>query len=115
MHISSRLFLSILLAGASIASSEVRISTAEALDKATVKPKPEYPAVARQMKVSGKVEVEVSIAPDGSVADAKALSGNPLLTGPTVSTLKRWKFTPFKENGEPAKAVTVLNFSFGAQ
>lgn len=49
------------------------------------------------MMVTGKVEIEVTIAPEGSVEDAKPISGNPLLTAPTISTLKKWKFNPVKE------------------
>lgn len=93
-------------------AADLKISASEALEKATVKPKPEYPALARQMRIVGKADIEVAIAPDGTVEDAKPVGGNPLLTGPTITTLKKWKFTPFKNNGEPSRATTVLTFNF---
>jgi len=99
------------LAG-SIAFAEVRVSGAEAAKAAVQKPQPEYTAIARQMKVSGKVEVEASIALDGSVESVRVISGNPLLTASTVTAVKKWKFTPFQEKGTPAKAVAVLAFDF---
>ena len=100
-----------LLAG-SIAFGEVRVSGADAMKAAVQKPQPEYTTIARQMKVAGKVEVEASIAMDGSVESVRVISGNPLLTASTVAAVKKWKFTPFQENGAPAKAVAVLAFDF---
>ncbi len=90
----------------------MRVSTSDALKAATSKPTPEFSAVAKQMKVSGKVEVEVNIATDGTVEGVKVLTGNPLLTGPTISAVKRWKFTPFTANGESVKAVATISFDF---
>jgi protein TonB len=85
---------------------------AEAVKAATVKPSPEYSAIARQMKVSGRVEVEITVAPSGEVESVRALSGNPLLTTSAIAAVKKWKFTPFTENGAAAKAVIALSFDF---
>ena len=92
--------------------ADMRVPTADAIKAATNKPSPEYSPIARQMKVAGRVEIEVIIAMDGSVESVKALSGNPLLTQSATSTVKKWKFNPFTSNGEPTKAVTVLGFDF---
>lgn len=96
------------LAGA----ADLRVSTPDALKAAIKKQQPEYPSVARQMKVGGKVEVDVIIDAEGNVADVKILSGNALLTGAVVNAVKRWKFTPFTQNGAPAKAIAALDFDF---
>src|SRR5919107_653717 len=90
---------------AAICAAEMRIPMTEAMKAATVKPSPEYSSVARQMKVSGKVEVEATVATTGEVESVRAVSGNPLLTSSAVAAVKKWKFTPFTENGAPAKAV----------
>lgn len=92
--------------------AEMRIGPAEAMKSATSKVQPQYPSVARQMKIAGHVEVEAVIGPDGSVASAKALSGNPMLTQPAISAVEKWKFNPFTSNGEPTKAVVTLGFDF---
>ncbi len=92
--------------------AEVRVTTAEAVKSALTKPTPEYSTVARQMKVVGKVEVEATVGTDGSVETVKVLTGNPLLTGSTVNAVKKWKFTPFTENGEPSRAIATLTFDF---
>lgn len=92
--------------------AEVRIGSGEAMKAATSKVQPQYPAIARQMKIAGHVEVEAVVGPDGSVASAKAVSGNPMLTQPAISAVEKWKFTPFTSNGEPTKAVVTLAFDF---
>src|ERR1700732_2068708 len=41
--------------------------------------KPEYPQVARQMRVTGTVRLEATVAPDGKGRDTKGVGGGPLL------------------------------------
>ena len=55
---------------------------------AVAKPAPEYTSIARQMKVAGHVEIEAVISSDGSVEDATAVTGNPLLTQSAVNAVK---------------------------
>jgi protein TonB len=100
----------LLLAG--LAFAEVRVTTTEAMKAAVSKPQPEYSAVARQMKISGKVAVEAVVNTAGAVESVKAVTGNPLLTQSAISAVQKWKFTPFAENGAPAKAIVTLTFDF---
>src|SRR5436190_13559487 len=93
-------------------SADIRIGMADAVKAATSKVQPQYPAVARQMKISGHVEIEAVIGPDGSVDSAKAVSGNPMLTQPAIAAVEKWKFSPFTSNGEATKAVVTLGFDF---
>jgi TonB family protein len=92
--------------------AETRVASEAALSAAVDKPSPIYPAVAKQMKIVGHVEVEVSINTNGTVSDAKAVSGNPILTRAAIDAVRRWKFTPFVENGVSVPAVAVLKFDF---
>jgi TonB family protein len=89
-----------------------RLTHDEAVRAATAKPQPDYPVVAKQLRISGNVEVEVSIDPSGAVDGIKVLTGNPALTGGLASTLKRWHFEPILQDGKPTRAVAVLSFSF---
>ncbi|MEZ5355952.1 MAG: energy transducer TonB [Bryobacteraceae bacterium] len=94
------------------ARGEVHVAASQALAAAVNKPQPEYNSLARQMKVTGDVAVEVRIAPSGAVDQVKALSGNALLSSGVVRTLKKWRFKPFEQDGKPAVAVTTLRFNF---
>jgi TonB family protein len=94
------------------AAGEVRVPMSEALKAATNKVQPTYSPVARQMKVSGQVQIEATIDTDGNVEEAKPVSGNPLLTSSAVAAVQKWKFTPFTAEGKPSKAVVTLAFDF---
>ena len=47
--------------------------------KVKSKTNPVLPDVARRMSITGKVKLEVTIAPDGHVKSVRALGGHPLL------------------------------------
>ncbi len=90
----------------------VRISESDARRAAVKRVEPEYPAMARQVRLSGQVQVDVLIDVNGAVEKCTVLKGNVLLSNSAVSALKKWKFTPFSSAGQPAKAVTSITFDF---
>jgi protein TonB len=90
----------------------IRISDADAQKAAISKSSPEYPAMAKQMRVAGPVTVEAEVTPDGEVGKVQPVSGNALLSSAAVSAVKKWKFKPFMAEGKPAKAVVRLSFNF---
>ncbi|MGH9825491.1 MAG: energy transducer TonB, partial [Blastocatellia bacterium] len=38
---------------------------------------PDYPSLARQMNITGKVKIEVTVAPDGHVKSTRPVGGSP--------------------------------------
>lgn len=61
-----------------------------------------YPDLARRMNVTGKVKIEIVIAPDGRV-----IGGHPLLIRPSVLAVKEWKFFP-----AAAETTQMVEFEF---
>ncbi|WP_433967609.1 energy transducer TonB [Tunturiibacter gelidiferens] len=55
---------------------------------------PNYPAVARRMRVEGPVVVELTAMPDGSVKNVHAVSGHPLLMQAAEDCVSHWRFLP---------------------
>jgi len=55
---------------------------------------PVYPELARRMRISGVVHIAVNVAADGSVKNAKATDGNPMLTPAAEEAVRKWKFVP---------------------
>jgi outer membrane biosynthesis protein TonB len=53
----------------------------EIVRRAKFKVQPAYPALARKMNISGVVKIEVVVAPNGSVKDARVVGGHPVLAG----------------------------------
>ena len=77
--------------------------------------RPVYPAIAQSARIQGVVILEVTIAPDGAVADAKILRSIPLLDDAAVEAVRQWKFTPTLLNGVPVPVImtVTVNFSMG--
>ena|SRR5450432_2594993 len=73
---------------------------------------PDYPAVARQIRLTGSVELEVLVDTGGVVEKVTVVRGNTLLTGPSLQAIKKWKFKPFGTGTEPAKAAGPIRFTF---
>jgi TonB family protein len=68
--------------------------------------KPDYPQVARQLRVTGTVRLEATVAPDGKVRDTKVLGGSPLLVQEAVIAVKKWKYE--EASKETVESVEVV-------
>jgi TonB family protein len=66
---------------------------------------PVYPAIAVKMKVEGLVKMDVTIDPDGSVADVKVVSGHQLLVSAAVDAVKKWRYETAE--GKSTQSVTL--------
>lgn len=89
-----------------------KITQAEALSAAVTRVQPDYPELARQLKIAGSVDIDVTIGENGAVEAVTPVSGNPVLTKPAVEALRKWKFKPFLQGGAPCKAEVVLKIGF---
>ena len=72
--------VSIMLCFSAISRAEMKVEEMEAKHAAIEKPAPELNAVARQLKISGHVELTVNIDSSGAVSAVKIEAGNPVLT-----------------------------------
>ena len=95
-----------------VAQEPKKVTKIEGLNAATTKVQPEYPAMAKQLKIEGAVELEAVVAESGAVEKVNIVSGNPVLTRPAVDAVKRWKFAPFTADGKAVKAVVPISLSF---
>ena len=92
--------------------SAKKLTRSEAMSAVTSKVPPDYPPVARQLKLEGVVELEVSITEGGQVDNVTIVSGNPVLTKPAVEAVKKWKFAPQLQDGKPARVVAPITLAF---
>jgi protein TonB len=58
--------------------------------------------------ISGTVMVEVSISKQGSVTNARVLSGPQALRSAALQTVQQWRFKPYLVDGFPAEVTTTL-------
>lgn len=77
--------------------------------------RPEYPLLARQMKVQGAVVLSVFIDKDGSIENLQVDSGPAILADAARSAVKQWRFKPYLQNGVPVatQARVTVDFTIG--
>jgi TonB family protein len=71
---------------------------------------PEYPPLAKQMNVTGKVKIEATVAADGHVVNTRVVGGSPLLVNAALDALKKWHFEP-----GPKETTEIVEFAFSPQ
>jgi TonB family protein len=65
---------------------------------------PDYPEIAKSMRLVGTVQVQALVRPDGSVKEVKVVGGHPLLADAVVRAVRQWKYQPApKETTESVK------------
>ncbi|MDQ3711289.1 MAG: TonB family protein [Acidobacteriota bacterium] len=75
-------------------------------------PKPAYPPIAKQMRATGQVVVQVLVDELGNVTSAKALSGNHLLRAPAEAAARQSRFNPVRVDNQAVKATGVVLYNF---
>ena len=71
-----------------------------------------YPRLAQWARVAGTVVVRLTVAPDGSVAQAVAVSGHPLLAEAARQSAARWRFERSEQSpGLDRDAYLVYRFA----
>jgi TonB family protein len=68
---------------------------------------PEYPELARKMRITGTVRISATVTPDGHVRETKVLGGSPLLSVEAESAVKKCRF----EEG-PKETVEIIEINF---
>jgi TonB family protein len=80
--------------------------------KATSKPDPAYPPVAKAVKASGAVVVQVTVDEQGKVISARAVSGHPLLRSAAEAAARQARFSPMLVAGRAVKVSGTLTYNF---
>ena len=73
---------------------------------------PQYPPLARQMRVQGVVELLAVVGTDGRIRELKMLSGSPLLAPAAIDAVKRWVYRPTFLNSEPVEIMAPITVTF---
>jgi TonB family protein len=73
---------------------------------------PEYPALAKQARISGRVELSAVIGKDGHVINLSVVMGHPLLVQAALDAVRNWVYEPTLLNGEPVEVATNITVNF---
>ena len=102
-------------APAPVVPKVVKVSEGVLRGKSIHLPKPNYPAMAKQIRLQGSVNVQVLIDEEGKVVSAKALSGHPLLVPEAQRAAMQARFTPTMLSNQAVKVSGVITYNFVTQ
>lgn len=73
---------------------------------------PQYPTIAKQLRVQGSVVLMATIGKDGRVEHVQPVSGPPLLVGSAKEAVEQWQYRPYLLNREPVVVQTQITVNF---
>jgi protein TonB len=76
---------------------------------------PDYPEIARQVRVQGPVRLRAIIGKGGTIENLVVESGHPMLVAAAIKAVRQWRYRPYLLNGEPVEveAEITVNFVLG--
>jgi protein TonB len=74
--------------------------------------RPNYPLLARQMKVQGSVILQALIGRDGVIQNLKILSGPRILASAAENAVRQWRFKPHYEGREAVETQAKITVNF---
>lgn len=80
--------------------------------RAVSMPAPEYSEIAKRLRATGLVAVEVVVDVTGRVISAKAISGSGALRDAAERAALRARFSPTLLSGQPVKVAGIINYNF---
>jgi TonB family protein len=93
------------------AGERVRLSpdTAQMVERPV---EPNYPMLAKQMKVQGSVVLQALIGREGAIQDLRVLSGPVILSTAAMDAVRQWRFRPYFEAGQAVETEARITVNF---
>jgi TonB family protein len=93
------------------AVERVQISASTA-DNVAAPVRPDYPVLARQMKVQGSVILQALIGKDGEIQNLRIVKGPHILAAAAQDAVRQWHFKPHFEAGEAVETEAKITVNF---
>ena len=84
----------------------------ECVNLSQVRSSMQYPSIAREAGIEGRVTVKVLVGPDGNVIQVGSVSGPDAFHDEVTDKAKQLQFTPGLQNGKPVKVWVTVPFNF---
>jgi periplasmic protein TonB len=78
----------------------------------TIPVKPNYPLLARQMKVQGSVILQALIGKDGIIQNLRVVSGPYILASAAQDAVRQWHFKPHLQGSEAVETQAKITVNF---
>ena len=102
-----RFAVALVVGGCLVASASPAWGQEEIRRKLTTKTAPVYPDLARRMRITGVVKVQITVATNGAVKNAKLVGGHPVLANAALEAVRTWRYEASKE-----ESIGVVEFRF---
>jgi protein TonB len=73
---------------------------------------PNYPLLAKQMKVQGAVVLQALIDRNGGIQDIQVLSGPAILSAAAREAVRQWRFKPYYQAGHAVETEARITVNF---
>ena len=73
---------------------------------------PDYPAMALQKNIQGRVVVKAVITRNGTLRNLRLVGPSSVLNAPVLEAGKKWRYQPRIENGVPVEVETQIVIDF---
>jgi TonB family protein len=93
-----------------VAGLRAQDATGELTRRVKSKVQAVYPQLARKMNLAGTVKVQVVVAPNGDVKEAKVVGGHPVLANAAMDAVRKWRFEP-----AAGESTGIVDFKFQPQ
>ncbi len=93
------------------AAERVQMS-ADASEIVTSPVRPNYPLLARQMKVQGSVILQALIGRDGIIQNLRVVSGPHILASAAEDAVRQWHFKPHYQGNEAVETQAKITVNF---
>jgi protein TonB len=74
--------------------------------------KPDYPVLAKQMKVQGAVVLQALIDKGGNIQELHVVSGPAILANAAEEAVKQWHFKPYYQQGQAVETEARITVNF---
>ena len=92
-----------------------KVSQGVLISKVISLPQPQYPQLAKQIRIQGPVTVQILVDEEGKVVTAQPISGHPTLVAAAKEAALRARFTPTKLSGVAVKVQGLITYNFVLQ
>ena len=76
--------------------------------------KPQYPSIAKSVRLSGTVVLRATISKAGTIENLRVIAGPVLLRQAAMDAVSSWQYRPYLLNGQPVPMDTTINIVFSA-
>lgn len=99
------------VSNASQSEERVRLST-DTTQVVTHPVEPNYPLLAKEMKVQGSVVLQALIGRDGRIQNLQIVSGPKILSAAAREAVQQWRFKPYYQSGQAVETVARITVNF---